>query len=140
MVLTICSSSKFYSQAERLAGALTAQGVKVYTPRFDFNEELREVPSDDKQRLTLEFLGKIERSTGIYVVAEGGYTGTSVCIEIGFAKALGKAIYLSSTPAEAAVAALATDIVPMERAAEYLTGASGNRAPADDHSSAVAGE
>jgi nucleoside 2-deoxyribosyltransferase len=123
MVVTICSSSKFYSQAERLAGALIAKGVEVYTPRFDFNEELREVQPDEKQRLTLEFLGKIQRSTNIYVVAEGGYTGTSVCIEIGYAKALGIPIYLSSAPTEAAVAALATEIVPIDGAAEYLAAA-----------------
>lgn len=120
MVVTICSSSKFYSQAERLACLLAAQGIEVFTPRFDFNEVVREVSSDDKQRLTLEFLEKIQKSTDIYVVAEGGYTGTSVCIEIGYATALGLPIYLSSAPTEAAAAALATDIVPMDVAANYL--------------------
>jgi nucleoside 2-deoxyribosyltransferase len=132
MVVTICSSSKFYDQVERLADGLAAKGVEVFTPRFDFSEAAREVSDHDKRWLTLEFLGKIERSTAVYVVAEGGYTGTSVCIEIGYAKALGLPIYLSAPPTEAAVAALATEIVPIEGVAEYITTASMNKPPVDE--------
>lgn len=123
MVVTICSTSKFYDQVKRLAGLLAAQGIEVLTPRFDFDEEVREVGAGDKRWLTLEFLEKIARSTAIYVMAEGGYTGTSVCLEIGYARALGLPIYISAAPAEAAVAALVTAVVPLEAAAEILTAA-----------------
>ena len=46
--LTICSSSKFYGAAQGLAKKLAGAGITVYTPRFDFDEEVVEVTKDDK--------------------------------------------------------------------------------------------
>jgi nucleoside 2-deoxyribosyltransferase len=109
--LTICSSSKFYETAQFLATELTAAGLTVFTPRFDFNEEVVEVTMADKINLTHEFLRKIDRSDAIYVIDQDGYTGRSVCIEIGYASALGKKVILSEPPAENAVRALATEVV-----------------------------
>ena len=107
-VLTICSSSKFYEVAQAVAQQTADRGVTVHTPRFDFNEELVAVTVTDKIQLTHEFLRKIEASDAIYVVDGGGYTGRSVCIEIGYASALGKTVVLSEPPAENAVRALNT--------------------------------
>ena len=47
----------------------------------------------------------------IYVVDVGGYTGASVCIEVGFAYALGKCILMAELPNEAAVVAMANEVV-----------------------------
>lgn len=109
--VTICSSSKFYETAQALAKEMTSAGATVYTPRFDFNEEFAEVGADDKIRITHEFLRKIDKSDAIYVVDQDGYTGRSVCIEIGYASALGKIVLLSEPPTENAVRALADEIV-----------------------------
>jgi nucleoside 2-deoxyribosyltransferase len=109
--LTICSSSKFYETAQALAKEMTDAGLTVFTPRFDFNEEVVEVAMADKISLTHEFLRKIDRSDAIYVIDQDGYTGRSVCIEIGYASALGKTVVLSEPPAENAVCALTTDVV-----------------------------
>jgi len=109
--LTICSSSKFYGTAQGLAKELADAGITVHTPRFDFNEEVVEVTKDDKIELTHEFLGKIDRSDAIYVIDQDGYTGRSVCIEIGYASALGKTVLLSEPPAENAVQALTSEVV-----------------------------
>jgi hypothetical protein len=109
--LTICSSSKFYETAQALAKEMTDAGLTVFTPRFDFNEEVVEVTMSDKISLTREFLRKITSSDAIYVIDQEGYTGRSVCIEIGYASALGKTVVLSESPAENAVRALASDVV-----------------------------
>lgn len=119
--VTICSSSKFYDTVKKLATELVDRGITTYTPRFDFDEEQREVTRDDKAMLTHEFLGKIRNSDAIYVVADGGYTGRSVCIEVGYATALGKAVFVSEQPAEAAIEALATAVVPIDELANALT-------------------
>jgi nitrogen fixation protein len=111
--LTICSSSKFYETAQSLAKELSSAGITVYAPRFDFNEEIVEVAKDDKIRLTHEFLGKIDRSDAIYVIDQEGYTGRSVCIEIGYASALGKTVMVSEPPLENAVQALAAAVIPV---------------------------
>lgn len=111
--VTICSSSKFYAKARRVADKLTHRGLVVYTPRFDYDEEVVEVGPSEKAWLTRDFLAKIKQSDAVYVIDEQGYTGRSVCIEIGFAAALGKRVFLSEPPAEAAVAALADAVVPV---------------------------
>jgi nucleoside 2-deoxyribosyltransferase len=116
--LTICSSSKFYETAQFLAKELTAAGLTVFTPRFDFNEEVVEVTMADKISLTHEFLRKIDRSDAIYAIDQDGYTGRSVCIEIGYASALGKKVILSEPPAENAVRALATEVTAVDNIAK----------------------
>jgi hypothetical protein len=119
--LTICSSSKFYETALTLAKEMTRAGITVYTPRFDFNEEVVKVTKDDKITLTREFLSKIDCSDAIYVIDQDGYTGRSVCIEIGYASALGKTVLVSEPPAEHAVQALAAAVVPVTDIAKRIS-------------------
>lgn len=109
--LTICSSSKFYATAQNLAKEMADAGLNVFTPRFDFNEEVVNVTQADKISLTHEFLSKVGRSDAIYVIDQDGYTGRSVCIEIGYASALGKVVILSEPPSENAVRALTNEVV-----------------------------
>jgi len=92
----------------------------VFTPRFEYSEELIDVSLEEKMVLTREFLAKISRSDAIYVINEGGYTGRSVCIEIGYASALKKTVLLSEEPSEGAVMALASAIVPVDQLASAL--------------------
>lgn len=113
MKITIGSSSKFYDDAKALAARLQGEGITVFTPRFDWSEEEVAVGFEQKQALTLEFLDKIRQSNVLYVVANGGYTGTSVCIEVGYAHALGKRIYISDPPQEHAISALVTGVIPL---------------------------
>ena len=113
--VTICSSSRFYSTVQRLAADLKPLGITVHTPNLDYDERFTRVGTVDKKRLTLDFLEKVRDANLVYVVDEGGYTGTSVSIEVGFAAALGKIIVLSEEPAEAAIAALAHRIIPVDR-------------------------
>jgi hypothetical protein len=113
--LTICSSTKFYPAADRLSKELAQCGVVVHTPRFDYNEEFIDVTVADKITLTQEFLGKVRRSDAIYVIAEAGYTGRSVCIEVGYASALRKFVILSEPATEAAIAALTNAIIPIDQ-------------------------
>lgn len=112
--VTVCSSSKFYPVARSAAKALTEQGLTVHTPRFEYDEEKVTVTAEEKMELTRDFLRKIARSDAVYVIDEGGYTGRSVCIEIGFASALGKKVILSEPAVEGAVMALADGVLPIE--------------------------
>jgi len=75
-------------------------------------------------------LQAIRRSHLLYVVNPGGYSGTNVTLEIGFAAALGVPICFSERPFEPAMAALAAFVGP----AEHAFGWAGGRAflaPAD---------
>ncbi|MEV0428508.1 hypothetical protein [Micromonospora sp. NPDC050495] len=112
--VTICSSSKFYDTAQRAEAAFRDLGMTVYTPRYDFNEQHVKVAEPDKIRLTRDFLTKIAKSDAIFVVANGGYAGVSVCIEVGYAVGQGKLVLFSERPAEFALRALVDAVVPVE--------------------------
>ncbi|MFF3855467.1 nucleoside 2-deoxyribosyltransferase [Micromonospora sp. NPDC002575] len=112
--VTICSSSKFYDTARRAEEILRKAGLTVYTPRYDYSEEQVRVGESDKIRLTREFLDKIARSDAVFVIANGGYAGASVCIEVGYAVGQGKAVVFSEEPAEFALRALADAVVPVD--------------------------
>lgn len=118
--VTICSSSRFYSQAKRLVEELSECGITTYTPRFDYDEEVTQVSREDKAMLTHEFLEKVAESDAIYVIAGNGYTGRSVCIEIGYATALGKTVVLSEPAEEAAVQALTSAVIPISELPDRL--------------------
>ena len=112
--VTICSSSKFYDTARKAEAALRALGMTVYTPRYDYSEQLVTVDESDKARLTHEFLAKIDRSDAVFVIANDGYAGASVCIEVGYAAGQGKTILFSEKPAEFALRALVDAVVPVD--------------------------
>lgn len=112
--ITICSSSKFYDTAQRAEAAFRELGMTVYTPRYDFNEQHVRVDERDKIQLTRDFLAKIAKSDAIFVVANGGYAGVSVCIEVGYAAGQGKAVWFSERPTEFALRALVDAVVPVE--------------------------
>src|SRR5207302_7813219 len=107
---TLCSSSRFYAEVERIANALRARGALVHTPRLDMNEELVTVDESAKHTLTTDFLQKVAVSQAIFIVNPGGYVGMSVAVESGFAYARSIPIYALDNPREPAVAALITAI------------------------------
>jgi hypothetical protein len=121
--VTVASSSKFYDRARSVVDSLQSHGLSCYTPAFDFNETKVVVDREQKYRLTLQFLEKIQASDVLYVINTNGYTGTSVCIEVGFAHGLGKRIYAIEPPSELAIAALVTQVVDVKSLVEILMGA-----------------
>ena len=112
--VTICSSSKFYDTARQAEAAFRALGMTVYTPQYDYSEQVVTVGEADKFRLTHEFLAKIAKSDAVFVVANGGYAGASVCIEVGYAVGHGKTVLFSELPAEFALRALVDAVVPVD--------------------------
>ncbi|MEV4712841.1 hypothetical protein [Micromonospora sp. NPDC049374] len=112
--VTICSSSKFYDTARLAEAAFRELGMTVYTPRYDFNEQHVRVDERDKVQLTRDFLAKIARSDAIFAVANGGYAGVSVCIEVGYAVGHGKVVWFSERPTEFALRALVDAVIPVE--------------------------
>lgn len=80
---------------------------------------IREVTREDNIQLTHEFLRKIDRSDAIYVIDADGDTGRSVCIEIGYASALGKTVLLSRSPRRRPYA-LASGLIAVPDAANQI--------------------
>lgn len=114
LTIVVCSSSKFYDDAQRIAVALRNMNFTVLTPRFDFDERYIYVNTQTKINLTKEFLKKINVADAVYVIANNGYIGMSVCFEIGYAVGRGKKIYFSEVPTEPALHTFIHDVISID--------------------------
>jgi nucleoside 2-deoxyribosyltransferase len=119
--VTIASSSKFYDRVRSVLDILQSHGLTCYTPAFDFDETKVVVSQEQKYHLTWAFLDKIRASDVLFVIDTDGYTGTSVCIEIGYAYALQRPIYAIEPPSELAIAALITRVIDVTDLANMLS-------------------
>lgn len=103
-ILTICGSMQFFRQMEDLKSVLESKDFFVYLPEAEENEDFyAQIPEKDKPALKRGFidthLEKIKRSTSILVAnyprnGISGYVGANTLMEIAFAYALEKNIYL----------------------------------------------
>jgi nucleoside 2-deoxyribosyltransferase len=128
-VIAICGSATFANEIRSVAAELSKIGIDAKTPDFSSIDERRDISTVEKQQLALKFLEQIRSSDQLYIVANGGHTGTSVCIEAGFAFALGKPITISERPTEPAIAALCDAVVvPTDFVARFSNVAERERA------------
>lgn len=125
--LAISASSRFYDDARALAARLEQEGLAVRTPRFDLPETPDGLDAETKQHLTLEFLEHVAHADALYVLAPGGYVGMSVAVEVGFASALGKPVFISEVTSEEAVNVLATAILACDAVSRTTLCADGAR-------------
>ena len=108
--ITLCGSTSFYGEMPEIRGRLTALGFKVLTP--ELNDELSDysaLAQDDAARKKNYFIArhlpKIQQADAILVVNRKkkgieGYIGPNVFLEMGFAFAFGKPIFLLTTVPE----------------------------------------
>lgn len=104
MTITICSSTKFYHQINVLAQQLRELGHEVFTPELsepivDYSLHTPEVQAGMKQHFIDRHLSKIKESDAIFVLNNQkgdlvNYIGPNVLLEMAFAYALDKKIYL----------------------------------------------
>lgn len=97
--VVICASKRYKKEVAVFCKALEKAGVLVFEPNFD-----EPVPEDMDlgskhinkivfKGLTLEHFDWIRKAEACYVFNKGGYVGTSVTLEMGFANALAKPIF-----------------------------------------------
>lgn len=101
--VTICASNRFAKEAEGFIKKLRKLGVTVYAPHFYTSNHgpLENVKSEHDRKfiamgLTHDHFNKIRKADSVFVYNKGGYVGNSVTLEIGYAAALGKPIYVLS--------------------------------------------
>jgi len=100
--VVICGSNRFAPEIREFAKKLRALGVVVFEPHLYRSsggvwEELKEF---DKKfvalGLTHDHFYKMRMADVVYVYNKDGYSGVSVSMEIGYAAALNKPIYVYS--------------------------------------------
>ena len=91
-VITLCGSTKFKKDFERIAFNLTLQGVIVINLAIFTHSDDLCLDETTLNRLTDMHKQKIKMSDGIYVINKGGYIGENTKKEIEYAKSLDKTI------------------------------------------------
>ena len=96
----VCGSKRYLKEIAAFCSQLEKLGVLVFEPSFSNPPitENRKIHSDFVTQkvfkgLTLEHFDWIRKSEACFIYNKGGYVGTSVTLEIGFANALGKPIF-----------------------------------------------
>lgn len=91
-IITICGSTKFKSDFERVNKMLTLEGYIVLSVGCFIHCDSDTISEEQKKRLDSLHLEKIEMSDEIYVINKDGYIGQSTANEIKFAMSLDKKI------------------------------------------------
>jgi len=99
MKIVVASSRRYFPELKRLRAKLN-DGMTVLFPNF---EEDNPKDPETLARLHREFYEKIDSAEALYVYNKNGYTGASVLVEIGYARAKGKKIYTLEPAEELAV-------------------------------------
>ena len=100
--VVICGSSRFAKEALAFGKKLEKAGLVVYNPYFyrANGGDWTKISDFDKKfvamGLTLEHFRKIELADVVFVFNKGGYSGPSTTLEMGYATALAKPIYVLS--------------------------------------------
>jgi hypothetical protein len=115
MAVFIATSKRFCDEAQQIVNLIKDCGVTVHHPYFHFNPKTVDADSDFKSNVTLQHLSEINDSELFYALLPGGYIGCRVTIELTYAYAKGKKIFVSEEPAEFAVRPMVSEICPPDQ-------------------------
>jgi nucleoside 2-deoxyribosyltransferase len=97
----LCGSFRFTEQISKTANHLREAGVDCSTPALERN------PASGVRSC----FRRIDAADAILIVAPGGYVGTSVLLDIGYAYAKGKPIYITSSHEDKGLMSLVSGVV-----------------------------
>lgn len=91
-VITLCGSTKFQKEFEDTNERLTMAGNIVISVGVFGHSKGINLTDEEKKKLDLIHLKKIDLADEIFVINVGGYIGSSTAKEIAYAKSKGKGI------------------------------------------------
>lgn len=105
-IITLCGSTKFYTETEKAARDLSVNGFLVLRTSFyskSRDKELFDKMTNNEKEYIIDKLVKehdimIDMSDGIYVINPDGYIGESTKREIEYAKGKGKFVLYLEDP------------------------------------------
>lgn len=98
MIITLCGSTKFKEDFEKVAKELALEGHIVLSVNMFTHADNIELTTEQKLRLDNEHKEKINLSDAIYVINKNGYIGESTFSEIDWAQRMKKQIYFLENP------------------------------------------
>ena len=109
MVVCISASIKFKEKIEEVAEVLKELDIPYILPVMNLPRELE--TSNMTPKLVADHFAMIDKSESVLVVNPTGYFGTSVKIEIGYARGVGKKIYFLEKTNQPELDCLADDFI-----------------------------
>ncbi len=100
MVITICGSTRFKDEINKVAHDLTLQNHIVLMPCIFHHADKEELTTEEKIRLDNLHKEKINMSDAIFVVNVDGYIGESTYGEIDWANRMKKQIFFLVEPSK----------------------------------------
>ena len=101
--VALCGSMKHSDRMVEIGHTLEQRGMKVFLPNIgensDYNSLTEQEATEHKSRMIRDHLEKIKQSDAVLIVNEplksiDGYIGANTFLEMGFAYALEKKIYV----------------------------------------------
>jgi nucleoside 2-deoxyribosyltransferase len=110
----ICGSFRFYDDMVALRHALQAQGVHCEWPTPGPRRAPQALTPDEAKAAILEHLARMDRADCLFLFNKDGYAGNSVMMEIGYAYAQRKPIYVLAPIPDPFLMPLVTAVVSLK--------------------------
>ena len=110
----ICGSFRFYEEMVDLRNALQARGVLCEWPLPGPRREPHAMTVDEARDAIMHHLERMDRAEIIFVFNKGGYIGNSAVMEIGYAYARRKPVYVLAPMHDLFLMPLVSAVVSIE--------------------------
>jgi nucleoside 2-deoxyribosyltransferase len=110
----ICGSFRFYDEMVALRNALQARRIHCEWPTLGPRRVPQAMTPDEAKAAILQHLERMDRADLIFMFNKGGYAGNSVIMEIGYAYARRKPVYVLAPIPDPFLMPLVTAVVSIE--------------------------
>ena len=99
-----------------------AIGIVPLFPNLNYSTEDKDEAStiEEKKRLALEHYAAIDEADTVYLLTPGGYMGTSLKLELGYAIAKNKPIYFSEPTNDIGLDCYVQEFIPTNNLKRFL--------------------
>jgi len=122
MKITIGCSIKYRDTIQKVLKELKDLGIDPIFPNLDCNSENLDKANNmaETKRLALEHYRAINEADAVYLITPNGYMGTSVKLELGYAIAKKKPIYLSEPTNDLALDCYVKKFISLDKLSDFL--------------------
>jgi nucleoside 2-deoxyribosyltransferase len=110
----LCGSFRFYDDMVALREALQAHGVHCEWPTPGLRRAPQGMAPAEAKEAILQHLQRMDRADLIFIFNKGGYAGNSVLMEIGYAYARRKPVYVLAPIPDPFLMSLVTAVVSLD--------------------------
>lgn len=122
MKVALGCSMKYRSLVRETMKEFEAIGIVPLFPNLNYSTEDKDDAAtiEEKKRLALEHYAAIDEADTVYLLTPGGYMGTSLKLELGYAIAKNKPIYFSEPTNDIGLDCYVQEFIPTNNLKRFL--------------------